>query len=174
MAMSAKERKQKQLKREQEGLRLLPDSTYPYLATPFYQHLEMDPNWSSVTLAFDLLGIEPPDFKDDRGPEAFARQECFATDEDRTEAFNGSSGSIGRAEVIVGVLLDAASELASIINKFKLQELKQRLDEVEGTDFSDPALRKEALEAVVHIGKIKDELSKNVRKTLPLWQVKGV
>ncbi len=174
MALSAKERKQQQLKREQKQLRLLPDSSYEYLRVPFHVHLETDSNWSSVTLPLEMAGIEPPEFEDDRGPEAYAFEECFATDEDRDEAFGGAAKSIGRAEVMIGLLMDAATELALIVNKYKRTELERRLKEIEAADLSDPEERKAALEQVVHIEKIKGALSKNVRRSLPQWEAKGV
>lgn len=174
MALSAKERKHQQLKREQAQLRALSDSSYEYLQVPFHVHLEADPNWSSVTLPLEMAGIEPPVFEDDRGPEAYAFEECFATDEDRDEAFGGAAKSIGRAEVMIGLLIDAATELAHIVNKYKRAELDKRLKEIEATDLSDPEERKAVLEQVVHIEKIKGALSKNVRRSLPQWEAKGV
>jgi len=89
MALTAKERKQKQLEREHEQLRKLPDSTYEFLDTPFYPFTEESPNWSNIDLLFDLMGLEPPMFEDDRGPEAFASDVCFSTDEDREDTFRG-------------------------------------------------------------------------------------
>jgi len=172
MALSAKERKQKQLAREQEALRISKDRTYPYLPTPFYKHLENNGNWSSVTLCFDLMGIDPPEFLDDRGPAEFADDACFSTDKDRDEAFQSSEKSIGRAEVMVDLLFDAGMELALIINKFKKAELQNRRAELEDVDMSDPGNRKEALETAATIAKLLEELEKNVRRTVPQWRVK--
>ncbi|MHA6324556.1 hypothetical protein [Roseivivax sp. CAU 1753] len=174
MALSAKERKQKQLKREREELRLLDDSTYPYLATPFYERLESDPNWSDVTLVLELAGFEPPGFEDDRGPEAYVNSDALSPDDDPADTFPGSKGSIGRAEVMVDCLLNAAQQLAEIINRYKVDELDARKRELENSDLTDPDDRKSAFEKVAQIIKIQDELAKNVRRTLPIWKVKGL
>ena len=56
MAMSPKERKQKQLEREREEQRVLPDSTYPYLGTPLHEHPVFDANISSVDLGLRVDG----------------------------------------------------------------------------------------------------------------------
>ena len=172
MALSAKERKQAQLKRQRDTLIRKTDATYPYLATPFFERLERDGNWSSVEMCFDLLGIDPPMFDDDRGPEEFASDACFSTDEDRVEAFQCSKNSIGRAEVMVDMLLDAAMELSHIINRYKQDELRKRREELEMSDLSEPNRRGQALEAAAEIAKLQDELQKNVRRVFPTWRVK--
>jgi hypothetical protein len=174
MAMSAKERKQKQIQRELEEFRILPDSSYPYLRKPFFKHAEQDPNWSSIDLAFEMIGLDPPVFEDDKGPAETARDDCFASDKDKADAFAGRTGSVGRAESMVGILLDAAQELAAIVRRYKTNELDLRLEEIRNMDLIDPEVRKKALEETVHIEKIKDSLHRNVRRTIPQWEVKGV
>ena len=141
MALTAKERKQKQLAREQEELRKLPDSTYDFLETPFYVAAEDNPNWSNVSLSFELMGLEPPEFEDDRGPADFAHEHCFATDEDRADAFEGYCGSIGRAEAMVDFLLDASIELASVINTYKKQALRDHRQQIENGPTRSEGLR---------------------------------
>lgn len=172
MALSAKERKQAQLERERQALARKTDATYPYLKTPFFKDIEDDGNWSSVEMCFDLMGIDPPMFEDDRGPEHFANPACFSSDEDQAEAFQCSKNSIGRAEVMVDMLLDAAMELSHIINRYKQDELRKRRDELEKSDLSEPNRRGAALEAAAEIAKLQDELQKNVRRTFPVWRVK--
>ncbi len=172
MALSAKERKQKQLEKERQELARKTDATYPFINTPFFQHLERDGNWSSVELCFELLGMDPPVFEDDRGPADFAAEECFSTDEERIEAFQCSEKSIGRAEVMVDMMLDAATELSSIINQFKQDELQNRREELEKSDLSEPNRRSEALEAAADIARLQEALRKNVRRTFPAWRIK--
>jgi len=174
MALTAKERKQNQLAREQEEQRKLPDSTYEFLRIPFYKAVEDNPNWDNVTLSFELMGIEPPAFEDDQGPANFATDPCFSTDQDRDDAFKGYSGSIGRAEAMVDFLLDAAIELGSIIQTYKKQALLARRHEIENADLSDPDARREALATIARLTRIEDALDKNVRRTLPQWKVKGI
>jgi hypothetical protein len=174
MALSPAEKQKAYRERQKKEQQSIEDSSYRYLKTPFYECAEEDPNWSSVTLAFEMLGMEPPEFADDRGPEAFAFDHCFSTDAQKQEVFAAHPGSIGRADAMVGILLDAASELADIVQKFKLRELDARLREIEKMDLSDADARKRALDEVAHIEKIKDALGKKTRRPLPQWEAKGV
>ena len=150
----------------------MPDSTYPYLKVPFHTHTENDGNWSDFQFVLDLAGIEVPAFDDDRGPEHFASDACFGSNQDRAEIFVSRKGSIGRAEVMAGCLLDAANILADVINSYKRQQLESTLAEIEKRDMSDPETRKEALAEAVHITKLLEELQKTVRRSLPMWEVK--
>ena len=172
MALSAKERKQAQLERERKALAQKTDATYPFLKTPFFEFVYKVGDWSDVEFCFESLGMDPPLFEDDRGPEAFAKDVCFSNDEDCIEAFQSSQNSIGRAEVMVDHWLDAAMELSHIINRFKQRELSNRLEELEQADLSDPNKRGEALKTAAEIAKLQEELRKNVRRTLPAWRVK--
>jgi hypothetical protein len=172
MALSAKERKQAQLERERQAMASKTDATYPFLKEPFFKHLEHDGNWSSVQLCFELMGMDPPVFEDDKGPADVAHDVCFSTDEEKIEAFQNSEKSIGRAEVMVEMLLDAAVELSSIINTYKQEALRKRLAELEQSDLSDPAQRRKALEDAAEIAKLQAELQKNVRRTFPVWRLK--
>ncbi|SDY95098.1 hypothetical protein SAMN05444340_1435 [Citreimonas salinaria] len=95
-------------------------------------------------------------------------------DADHNEIFQGSRGSIGRAENMVDNLLDAAVDLASIVNRFKKDELQARLDEIENSDLADAESRKAAMDKVAHISAVLADLEKNVRWTLPKWRVKGI
>ena len=170
MALSAAERKRRQVERERLAMQRRPDSTYEYLSKPFYSYLDEDPNWSSVTLSFDLMGIEAPAFLDDSGPESFVINDALGDDEGT--GFESFERSIGRAEVMVDLLLDAAVELSGIINRFKTDELKRYLSEIEQSDLSDQAAKALAMKEAVHIAAIQKELEKNVRRTFPQWKVK--
>lgn len=174
MALSATDRKRKQLERERLALLPLHDSTYPYLTTPFFEYLENDPNWTVAEDAFQLMGFDPPVFEDDRGPEDFANEDAFASNEARLETFQGSENSIGRAEVMVDLLYSAAVELSGIINNYKRNELQQRFKELEAAEMSEPEQRKVAMQQAAHITRILEELDKNQRITLSKHRVKGI
>ena len=167
MAMTPLERKRRQLEREEQERKRMPDASYPYLHMPFFEYVENDPNWSNVELNFDLMGIPAPVFDNDDGPSSQSGQ----VDED--EVYAGYSGSIGRAEVMIGQLLDAATELASIVNRYKLREIEARVREVEQIDLTDPEERKAALSEVVRLSQLRERLEKKVRRTLPEWSLKG-
>ncbi|VVT16314.1 conserved hypothetical protein [Roseovarius sp. EC-HK134] len=172
MAMSARERKQKQLENERRELARQMDATYPYLKVPFFEYLSEDGNWTSVQLCFDLMGFEPPFFEDDRGPADVAGEDCFDDEEQRIETFKSSEKSIGRAEVMMDLLLDAAMELSGIINSYKQGELQKRRQELEQADLSDPEQRSMALQDAAEIARLQEELQKNVRRTFQTWRVK--
>lgn len=174
MAKTAAERKREQLERERKALLDVTDSTYQYLRVPFFSYLESDPNWSTVEMCFELIGYEPPSFDNDLGPEHFANDSAFGSEEDRVEAFQGSAKSIGRAEVLVDHLMSAAVELSGIIANYKMRELRTRLKDLEEAELADHVERKAALQQAAHISRVLEELGKNQRVTLAKYRVKGV
>lgn len=135
---------------------------------PFYEWLEDDDSWSCAVMNFDIAGIEPPLFHDDSDPQSF---------EGEIEKSDGplapGGGSLARAEILVGQLIDAAGEIAESINNYKRHELKMRISELEQRDLSDPAIRKQALADIVRLQKMRDQLSKRVRFTFQQWKATG-
>ncbi|WP_165351268.1 hypothetical protein, partial [Ciceribacter ferrooxidans] len=77
--------------------------------------------------------------------------------------------SMGRADVFVGLLLEAATVLARRVNEFKLKEIGERIQEIEASEWTDPAAKKQALSDMVRLTKMRDQLSKQVRINLPQW-----
>ena len=75
---------------------------------------------------------------------------------------------------MIDLLLEAASELANIVNRYKRDELAARRKEIEESDLSDPEERRTAIDNITQITRIEAELSKNVRQTLPIWKIKGL
>lgn len=168
MAKTSTERMQAKREREAQERREAEDSTYPYLRETFAAYLEHESEYSEVELILGIAGIEAPLINDERGPENFILEGLFV---DPFNPFPGSKGSIGRAEVTVTCLLDAASYLASIINTYKLREIDARLAELKNPDNAD---RETAIEEAVKLNKIKDQLEKQVRWSFPQWKVTGV
>ncbi len=138
--------------------------------TPFFEVLQDDPNFSSVQMALELAGIEAPSFDDDQGPTALAIEGVLDGVDD---PFPVAENSLGRAETMVGCFLDAAVELAGIVNSYKQREIAARLAEIEAHDMTDPETRKAAMAEIVRLTKISDQLKKQVRWTLPQWKVEG-
>jgi len=168
MGMTEAEKKRAQRARKRAEHRASADSSYPFLDEPFSKFLEHEGNYSNVELALELAGLEPPVIEDERDPEAFAFEEAIAGVEN---PFPGAKGAVGRAEVIIDCLLDAASELAGIVNKYKRQEIEARLKELESSDETDTAA---AIAKAIVLNKILEGLDKNVRRTLPQWKVTDV
>ncbi|MBL4928012.1 hypothetical protein [Fuscibacter oryzae] len=142
--------------------------------TPFFEFLgDFCYSSSDFNVALDLAGIETPQFDDDLGPEAHTRDLAIPPPDDDFYPFKGTKGSLGRAEVMVGCLIDAAADLAHQVNEYKRQEIKSRLAEIEASDLSDPETKKAALQNVTRLNKMLDQLDKQVRWTFPQWKVTG-
>ncbi|MBB3566088.1 hypothetical protein [Rhizobium sp. BK491] len=129
---------------------------------PFHEF--MGDFWNDVTTYLEWSGVkEIPDYVADGD-----------TDPDWNPETDGPNrGALGRAERMVGLYLDAASTLADYINRYKVQEINARLAELEVADLSDTQARKQAVADIVRLTKFRDQLSKQVRWTLPQWKVKG-
>lgn len=138
---------------------------------PFGEYYLDHPQGSDVDLALELAGYDPPDFTDDRGPEAFALEDAIAGVDD---PFRGAVGALGRADAVVGLLIDASSELARIVSDYKKAEIKARIAEAEESDLTDAATRKAALAEIVRLNKILDQLNKQVRRNFQQWEVRAV
>lgn len=173
MALSANERKQRQLARDEAARRRMPDSTYPFLSQPFHEWLDADDNWDEVKSNLDLIGIQSPEIDDDTGPSEHSLRE-ISDREEHADTFTAFEGSIGRAELMAEALIGAGESLARMINRFKREELKKRLIALEAEDLADPDRRRAALAEVAQITRLQEELQKNIRHTLPQWMVKGV
>lgn len=143
------------------------ESVYRQPFHTFYGHQGFDLDFE---LALALAGVAAPEFLDDSGPEAFVLNDATAGVAD---PFNGATGALGRAEVMIGCLTDAAVALASLVNEYKRQEIKARLAEIEASDLSEPEAKKAALQDSARLNKMLDQLDKQVRWTFPQWKVTG-
>ena len=117
-------------------------------------------------MALDVAGLDGDGFYDEAEPKS-------STGQIEPETYEGIHGAIGRAELTVGMLLEAATVLAGMINDFKQQEISTRITELEAADLTDPAAKKQALADIVRLTKYRDQLEKQVRWSLPQWKVKG-
>ncbi len=138
---------------------------------PFFEAYENDGNAQNVDISLDVAGIAPLVFSDDSGPKSFTGLIEQGADENGEEAYIGARDSLGRAEIAVGCLIEAAAELAGIINSYKRKEVMQRIAEIEASDLSDQAERKAALAQIVRLNKLLDQLSKQVRWTFRQWKI---
>lgn len=176
MAKTALERKREQVARDRARLLDMPDSTYDYLREPFYQWLERTNGggeWDTAMWHFDASAIPQPEFTDDSGPHSIDGdiEELKTADYD---PYAGYERSIGKMEHLIDNMLASALLLAQIVNDYKVGELRARIAEIEQSDLSDPETKRKALADIVRLQKMLDQLSKQVRRTLPEWKVKGV
>lgn len=138
---------------------------------PFFEAYENDGNAQNVDISLDVAGIAPLVFSDDSGPKSFTGQIEQGAAQNGEDAYPGATDSLARAEIAVGCLIDAAAELAGIINSYKRKEVMQRIAEIEASDLSDPAGRKAALTQIVRLNKLLDQLGKQVRWTFKQWKI---
>lgn len=146
------------------------DATYPFLKEPFYLWLERTEaggDWRAADAELNLASMEMPAFEDDDGPRPYDG----AFGEDIEQYYEGYERSIGRAEAMVDNLIGAASCIAASINRYKREEIKARLRELEDADDADKGT---AMKEAVRLNKIMDQLDKQVRSSFPQWKVRGV
>ena len=162
--------RQRQKEKRKTDLRKVGANKTEVFRLPFYKFFEGEDYVSTFEHPLALAGIKAPEFIDDKGPEGFALNDVAAGVDD---PFAGATGSLGRAEVMVGCLIDAAVSLASLTNEYKRQEIKTRLAEIEASDLSEPAVKKAALQDAARLHKMLEQLDKQVRWTFPQWKVTG-
>ena len=142
--------------------------------TPFFEFFPVDEQTGSQYVqSLELAGVEPLLFQDDSGPEMATLDDLSDPLEDDgfSNPFGDSKGnSLGKAEVLVACLLDAASDLASWINDYKKSEIKARIAEIEAADLPDPAVRRDAFAKVAELTNMLAELDKTIRWPLPVWK----
>lgn len=112
-----------------------------FFRTPFFQWLEEDGNWSDVALAFTSVGLEAPRFDDDRGAFSSDPEEFEGANwEPMPNPYSTASNSLGRATMMVGVLMDAAASFASLVNRYMISELQQRIMELDKSVAENPEI----------------------------------
>mgnify|MGYP001344532491 CR=1 FL=1 len=153
-------------KKEQEKIASL--TLNDVFKTPFFESLPEDFDQDSQFAdCLEFIGIEVPEFKDDRGLEDFTNY----SDASAANFVAPGLGSLGRAEVMVTALIEAAQDLAGFVGDYKRKEIKARLAEIEASDLSEPQARKAALKEAARLNKMLDQLDKQVRHTFPQWKV---
>ncbi|WP_442579101.1 hypothetical protein ACSBOB_26835 [Mesorhizobium sp. ASY16-5R] len=168
-----KQRRYRERKKEKdnspEQKRKQVDATHPYLQQPFFEW--MGRGWDDVNFPLGLIGFEIEPFTDDRGAtDVTAVFDEWGTSEGYYDQYKSS---IGRAELMVGCLLDAAGELAIYVNRYKREQVAKAIADIEASDLGDPTAKKRALADIVELTKIRAQLEKDVRWTLAQWKVKG-
>jgi hypothetical protein len=139
---------------------------------PFHEFFGGHGHDLDFDLALALAGIPAPTFDDDHGPEAFVLNDAI---EGLDDPFNGATGASGRAEVMIGCLIDAAMSLAHLVNEYKVSEIKARMAEIEAymAENSGEMTPVQALYDHARLQKMLDQLEKQVRWTFPQWKVTG-
>ncbi|ESZ30593.1 hypothetical protein [Mesorhizobium sp. L2C084A000] len=161
MAKTAAEYQRAYRERKAELAKQAGDPTDKIAKQPFNEYLPSDRNWPVIEEVLDYVGITPP---------------AFDADDDeqwREEWGEPYRASIGRAERMVGAFLDAASGLADAINRYKRKEIERAIADLEAADMTAPAVKKKALAEIVRLNRMRDQLDKQVRWSLPQWKTTG-
>ena len=173
MALSAYERKLRQLEREREEKRRQLDKSYPFLTRPFYQFAENAADWSEFQIPLEIAGVDPPFFVDDSGPHEHASDNIVFHEWSVDEAFEGyGRNSLGRAEAIAGLLIESGKALARMINQYKKEELQGYLKSLQERDTRTPEERADLFEEAARVTAMLAELDRNTRETIPVYQIK--
>lgn len=109
---------------------------------------------------FLILGSRWWDFSQDDGIEPLDPSEI--DEDDQAAAFN----SLGKAELVLGVLEDVVEMLARDISDFKRSEVEARINEVKKSGLTGPN-SKAALDELERLKKMRHNLNKRVRRTRP-------
>ncbi|MTH79341.1 hypothetical protein [Paracoccus aestuariivivens] len=140
---------------------------------PFFEYFnEQELSDSEFDFCLGNAGFQTPEFPDDRGPEHYMIDPERDAHGQPMNPFYAER-SVGRAEVIIGSLIDAANDLAHHVNDYKRTEIKARLAEIEASDLSDPAKKNAALTEAIRLNKMLDQLDKQVRRAFTQWRVTG-
>lgn len=173
MALSAAERKRLQIERERQRARqqtdLVQDLPRPSLGD-WLQTSDLAGAVQHLALCYDGMNRVAPDFSVDTDPVSFTGQFVYPTTEEGDPSYRGA---LGRAELEVELLLEAARTLATLLNRYKRAVIDQRIAAIEAEDLQDPATRRERLAEIVTLNKALERLDKSVRTDVPQWQLRG-
>jgi len=170
MAKTNAERLREFKARKKEQEKVASVTLHGVFEAPFFEYFGDNPFVSEFQMSLDIAGIPMPEFEDDRGPRPFALDGVLDVD---APEYSDEVRSLGRAEVMLGAMIDAARCLADMLNDYKRQEIKARLAEIEASDLSKPEAKKAALKEAARLNKMLDQLDKQVRHTFPQWKVTG-
>lgn len=113
-----------------------------------------------------ILGRKWWDFSQDEGIEPLDPEEL--DEDDRAAAFN----SLGKAELVLSVLEDVVEALARDIADYKRSEIEARINETQKSDLTGPNA-KPSLDELERLKKMRHNLNKRIRRTLPQTRAAG-
>jgi len=117
------------------------------------------------------MGIEGPMFEDDSGPKSLKGN--LEHDDPDDIMFPKDGNSLDRAELMVGSLLDAAVYLTSTIHNYKIVEIKARINEISSEMHAGGTPDMKAIDKIVDLKKMLEQLEKEVRRSFPQWRIKA-
>ena len=177
MAKSSAERTREMRERRKKEAEVKARAIAPKIfRQPFFEFFDRHGDEQTFTMCMDTAGITPPEFNDDTDPKSATGEieQIFIDGENPEESpYYRGGGSLARAELMIEQLVDASAALAQIVNDYKRTEIDARITEIEQSDLSDPAIKKQAFADMARLQKMRDQLEKHVRWTFPQWKVTG-
>lgn len=173
MALSAAERKRQQVERERARAKGKEDLTYALPRTPLGAWLDENQGESGLTdlnICYDGMNRHAPNFHDETDPVSLTGDFGFPITEAGTPSFRGA---LGRAELEVELLIEAAKTLATMINAYKRDILSNRVRVIEDSELDDRTNRAEKLREIMELNKALERLDKSIRVEVPQWQLRG-
>ena len=169
-----RQREYMQRKKQEKAKANLATAASDIFRRPFFEAWsnELQGHANDFAYYFDEMGLAAPDYENDSGPEAFS-QDVFPPEMLHEIFPDLSHGSLRRADMMIGSLVEAASSLAAAVGQYKRNEIKARLAEIEAADLSDPETKRAALKDAARLNKMLEQLDKQVRLTFPQWKVTG-
>ncbi|NEU14443.1 hypothetical protein G3T14_20275 [Methylobacterium sp. BTF04] len=168
MAMTPSEKQRAYRARLKQAEKTSHDETADVIAGSFAAYVATDDEAHELDFlndTFDSVGLQFPDLSKDEDPDW--REEWTR--------IGGliERGSLGKAQRMVGALVDSADALARIINRFKVREIEAAITKAGTADMSDPAERSKAVAEMVRLESLKVRLLKEVRRSFPVTTLRG-
>lgn len=121
-------------------------------------------------ICYDGMNRMPPDFTEETDPTSKTGAFVFPTSEDGAPSY---CGSLGRAELEVELLIEAAKTLAQLLNDYKRTVIRDRIEQIETLELDDVTSRGALLSEIVMLNKALERLDRSVRADIPQWQLRG-
>lgn len=173
MAMTAGERKRRQVQRERDRAKQQLDPVYSLPRPQFGAWLDENDavvDTMHLAICYDGMNRMPPDFHDEGDPVSATGGFVFPTTAAGEPSYRGA---LGRAELEVDLLIEAAKTLAGMINAYKRTVIESRIAEIETRELDDPATRGARLKEIIDLNTALERLNKSVRAELPQWELRG-
>ena len=173
MALTAAERKRLQIQRERARATKQADLVYDLPRVQLGDWLEQNDQDGAIQhlhICYDGMNRLPPDFTEETDPTSKTGAFVFPTNEGGEPSYRGS---LGRAELEVELLVEAAKTLAQLLNDYKRSVVMERIAQIETLELDDVASRGALLSEIVMLNKALERLDRSVRADIPQWQLRG-
>jgi hypothetical protein len=138
--------------------------------TPFFQTYNDHGESGTLHIAFDAMGMATPEFSDDSGPKSY--EGILEDRDDGDDPYGGARGSLGRAEIMISCLLDAAITLAIMVQSHKLEEIEARIKDAERDLVRDPGSASKIATQLAALARMREDLQTTTRWSLPNWRTR--